>query len=355
MKRIEWIDVTRGIGMLLIVIGHSLMNYTNSDFSKAVFAVNVPIFFVLSGYLFKVKPLGKVARGGLDNLLLPYIGTALIIVILSIIAVHFPHLKGLQSPGSGKQMLLAAGYGIGSPTTLNLGAFQLFIPAIGAIWFLLAMLIGNLLFNGIVRLAELTRYSMILTLVLSMITALLGFTTAKALILPWSINAALISPIFYWFGYALRHYDLVENGTSYYFIVGIVLWVISTCAGFFFMNVAFATNPLLAVLGGMGGSYALIVIAKWTVAHVTRLTMLTKLGKYSLIAMCFHDVDLDNFSLPNRVFALLSTAGFSLVGVVAVVALHLVVIALMIIVIPQIPGLRNVYLHRQFGFKITTN
>src|SRR5699024_5893420 len=63
MKRITWIDISRAIGMLAIIIAHSLNSYTGNYFSNILFAVNVPIFFVLSGYLHKDKSYSKIITG----------------------------------------------------------------------------------------------------------------------------------------------------------------------------------------------------------------------------------------------------------------------------------------------------
>lgn len=49
--------MARGIAIIMIVITHSLSQYSRSFFSALLFAVNVPIFFILSGYLFKEKDL----------------------------------------------------------------------------------------------------------------------------------------------------------------------------------------------------------------------------------------------------------------------------------------------------------
>ena len=49
-KRIIWIDLVRAFGMLMIICGHSLAN-PNGNVGNMVYAINVPIFFVLSGYL----------------------------------------------------------------------------------------------------------------------------------------------------------------------------------------------------------------------------------------------------------------------------------------------------------------
>lgn len=55
-KRIGWIDFARAVGMLMIITTHSLVGvYASGIVGKLLFAVNVPIFFVLSGYLFKEK------------------------------------------------------------------------------------------------------------------------------------------------------------------------------------------------------------------------------------------------------------------------------------------------------------
>lgn len=53
-KRIEWIDIAKGIGMLLVIFGHFGMNPAGKEaisFIKSSF--HMPLFFVLSGLLFK--------------------------------------------------------------------------------------------------------------------------------------------------------------------------------------------------------------------------------------------------------------------------------------------------------------
>ncbi|WP_057743683.1 acyltransferase family protein [Liquorilactobacillus capillatus] len=83
MKRVEWIDVVRGLAMVMIVVGHSLYGYTFSAFARTLFAVHVPVFFVLSGYLFTQKKWKVLFHKGKLNLLLPYMATCLLIIILS--------------------------------------------------------------------------------------------------------------------------------------------------------------------------------------------------------------------------------------------------------------------------------
>lgn len=50
MKRESRIDVSRGIGILLVTLGHSL--YINYYFKKWIYSFHMPLFFFISGYLF---------------------------------------------------------------------------------------------------------------------------------------------------------------------------------------------------------------------------------------------------------------------------------------------------------------
>lgn len=44
-KRIQWIDIARGIAILLVIIGHSLGNYWPGYLGNFIFVVHMPIFF----------------------------------------------------------------------------------------------------------------------------------------------------------------------------------------------------------------------------------------------------------------------------------------------------------------------
>ena len=52
-KRIEWIDICRGLAIILVIIGHSNLE-TGMAFNlkSIIYSFHMPLFFVLSGYLF---------------------------------------------------------------------------------------------------------------------------------------------------------------------------------------------------------------------------------------------------------------------------------------------------------------
>lgn len=75
MKRIGWIDVAKGIGVILVVLGH--MPTVPRILRLWIFSFHMPLFFFVSGYLFKPSttstPFGTVLCSKAKKLLLPYL------------------------------------------------------------------------------------------------------------------------------------------------------------------------------------------------------------------------------------------------------------------------------------------
>lgn len=47
-NRIEWIDTAKGIGIILVLLGHADFE----PFSKIIYMFHIPLFFFISGFLF---------------------------------------------------------------------------------------------------------------------------------------------------------------------------------------------------------------------------------------------------------------------------------------------------------------
>lgn len=72
-QRIDWIDIAKGIGIILVVLGHCVVK---TDFThKFIFSFHMPLFFILSGYCFHVEKyenIKEVFCKRAKALLLPY-------------------------------------------------------------------------------------------------------------------------------------------------------------------------------------------------------------------------------------------------------------------------------------------
>lgn len=345
-RRIDWIDIVRAVGMFLIIMGHTLEVYTYSIVGKLIFAVHVPVFFVLSGYLYKEKPFKKVFKGGNVNLLLPYLATLLNVVIITRFNFIFPNwIYNLDM----RSFWVSAIYGSG--TTLNpFWDKSLTINAIGAIWFLLAMYFGNIIFNFII---DSFRGNLYISGIVATIVTFVGFyLTDIDIWLLWSLNAAMASQLFYYSGYLIKKIDLIEKYGRFGCFTGIVLWIVSAQSGFLYLNIAYADSPILAILGGIGGSFTLMYLAKILCETKADLKAVKYYGQMSLIVLCVHLIDLNSLAISGKIYGTLAqTTGNQILAVSMEILYRFLLTVVGIIIIPKLPIVRSFYLNRTYPFR----
>ena len=69
-NRITYVDAFKGIGIILMIMGHISFGEL---FSKFIHAFHMPLFFIASGYLYKKMPVGGVIYKRIKRFILPYI------------------------------------------------------------------------------------------------------------------------------------------------------------------------------------------------------------------------------------------------------------------------------------------
>lgn len=84
-KRLEYIDIAKGIGILLVVMAHNDFALVSPFFYKFIYAFHMPLFFFVSGMFFKADlPFLTVLRRRFDTLLKPYLFTILLIYFMTL-------------------------------------------------------------------------------------------------------------------------------------------------------------------------------------------------------------------------------------------------------------------------------
>ena len=84
-KRIEYIDIARGIGILLVVLGHNDFGYISPFGYKLIYSFHMPLFFFLSGYFLNVSvPFVDFFKKRFNSLLKPYFFTIFLIYFTSV-------------------------------------------------------------------------------------------------------------------------------------------------------------------------------------------------------------------------------------------------------------------------------
>ncbi|MBK9924867.1 MAG: acyltransferase family protein [Anaerolineales bacterium] len=84
-KRIEYIDIARGIGILLVVLGHNDFGYISAFVYKVIYSFHMPLFFFLSGYFLNASiPFFDYLKKRFHSLLKPYLFTIFLIYFTSV-------------------------------------------------------------------------------------------------------------------------------------------------------------------------------------------------------------------------------------------------------------------------------
>lgn len=73
--RYTWLDSLKGLGIVLVVLGHAS---TIGVLNTSLYAFHMPLFFIISGLLFKERPLGETVARKARRLLVPYLVFALL-------------------------------------------------------------------------------------------------------------------------------------------------------------------------------------------------------------------------------------------------------------------------------------
>ena len=166
--RINYIDFLRAYGILVMIMGHVGFG---GIFDKWIHTFHMPMFFIISGYFYKDKPLSILVVRRLKTVLLPYVFFGLIACLL-----YFAEIR--QIDFAVFKILLWEN------TALN------GVPLAGAIWFLAAMFLADVFFCLINKIS--TNINVITTVVVLVTIAGMVFATYLPFRLPFAADVAMV-------------------------------------------------------------------------------------------------------------------------------------------------------------------
>ncbi|MCT3065859.1 acyltransferase family protein [Lactiplantibacillus pentosus] len=345
-KRVMWIDIARGIAMLSMIVGHSLFQFAFSDVGRYIYAVHMPLFFILSGYLYREKTYEKELKGAAKNLLLPYLATSLIMIAVFFVAQLKSPWLVQNYPASFSDLVSAIFYGIGVGSKLP---FPTYIYPIGALWLLMAMMVALQIFNLIIVATKNMSNKRFIRPFIIGILGILGKLTATFWLFPLSLNAALFALVFLYAGYLMREENILENISYVLVIIGLFAWIIAASNQMFQLAMVEAPDALLSIVGALGGSLVVVKFSQWIVKAKGVAKVLGKIGQFSIIVLCFHNIDLTFSMVPTMILS----AGFTenIVLKIVIINLYRLIIPLLaLLIVPKIPGVRSLFMNRQYPF-----
>ena len=270
-------DIMKGIGILLVLLGHV---WPPLPFiHKVAASFHMPMFFIVAGYFSKsfseVLSLGDTIQHYAKRLLLPYLVTMVAICLWIL-------LKACLGVVSWDEVLTRI------VSILWADVNSLHLPfgktGIGVVWFLFALFWTKVL---LLIITKWEKWVLPISVVISLGALLLHKVFPYSI---WCISIACVCLPFVAFGWWIRRHNLP------WYIWGCL--VIGWGLALLFSNLDLYTYTLncypIDVLGGIGGSFVLYLLSKCVVKIQGTLVLkcLQYLGGISLAIMCVHDFEI---------------------------------------------------------------
>jgi len=271
--RVVYIDLFRGVGVLLMILGHLGLG---KAFDHYIHAFHMPMFFFVSGFFFKPAKgmaafLGKKAR----TLLLPYAVFGLGHYLLNI-------LMGGDAVAPLKHLLFVNTIGL---------------PITGALWFLTALFVTELVYHLLNRCLA-NRKLLHLAVI---IIALAGNLLPKALPfrLPYAMDAGFTGVGLYHLGRLFKEGLEKENSLAKRIYSGnIPACIIALIAGGFlifqnrYINMRagnYGSVPLFWI-NALLTTVALMILCRRLYRGQRMLSPLLRLGRNSIVFLCTNEL-----------------------------------------------------------------
>ncbi|WP_313098785.1 acyltransferase family protein [Epilithonimonas sp.] len=183
LKRIDWIDWAKAIGIFLVVFAHVPFD---REIRNIIYSFHMPLFFIISGFLHKDNSLVK----NIKALIIPYL-------IYTSIALFFRLLFSENIWGDFKTGIIGILYGVGYNTQNS------FMPNVPC-WFFISLFWVKLFYQF--SLKRLKVISMIL--ILTFLIILLKYFKSRNIDLLLSLDSAIMALPFYYCGTLFKRYKI---------------------------------------------------------------------------------------------------------------------------------------------------
>ncbi len=297
-NRYNWLDISKGFGIIFVVIGHVLMPTVNM-LTIFIYSFHIPLFFIVAGYTYN----GEKYRNNLHlyihkrgrQLLIPYITLyGLILLIWIIFAPYFSDTVPFNV------MAMSLIYGNG--------------PSLNHphVWFLSALFFAFVIFVGFEKILWNRKWAVgVLIILFSTLGIYVNQLFAPNLV-PWHLDAVLFCSTFIFIGNLLRDVKISDYlakkkiSISLIFILFPALVIISQYNGWVDIAQGFyGNNAYILLLTGTIGTILLFAISSLIESTSHNIVQFTKfLGQKSQVIYEVHPLFIYAFMPISLLFAI---------------------------------------------------
>jgi fucose 4-O-acetylase-like acetyltransferase len=328
-KRMMWLDIAKGLAIILMVLGHCLSDQTAlHDF---IYSFHMPLFFLAAGFTMRAKPRDVVVKSSARRLLVPYFVVCGILFAFAFVQPHMVNAS-LDTQRPWYVVLVEIMYAAGDQGDFFGHHYQ----AIGALWFLPCLFVARIILNEILlrgqqvealamgdsaESAPLARPSRFVQLARRMqrslpallrtflgvrpqlaqplfesacvgATLIAGIAIGSVVRLPFDIDTAMVCTLFMYAGVLTKRYDLMHAPLAFWLVIA-AAWlsypVLGTSEIAEQAYVQQPTSLITAIAGSLMVMKGCMLLERLNLSVLNR--GLAWYGITSLYVLCVHRVE----------------------------------------------------------------
>ncbi|MCI7442941.1 MAG: acyltransferase family protein [Clostridium sp.] len=283
-RRIDYIDIAKGIGIILMVMGHSLG--TEFKLKTFIYLFHMPLFFFISGYFIKDESFNNIKKfffKKVKGIYWPFLKYSLIFVILNNVFVYL-HIYNNNGYYSIIQSIKAI---------IDCFLFRRVDQLLGAFWFFGVLFLAEIIFvltgNIIVKLVKNNQDIVIgiisfIYFIIGAILSILNFS------LPKRLHLIFIPIFFIYLGYLYRKCEeKIKYNVAIFIPFIIILFMLTYKNIKVEMSANSYSNILMFIVGALLGIYCTFYISKLISGKCNYMKKFTiYAGKNTIIIMALH-------------------------------------------------------------------
>lgn len=270
MQRIKWIDSCKGVGILLVILGHMMCigsEYRIEHFLDfSIYSFHMAFFFILSGITFNSdKQFSIFIKNKCSRLLLPYL-------FFCVMDTVTDYLKYKEFQLNGKLI-----------NTLLFTCQSKF----SGLWFFIVLFVTSILLYGIEKYISRQWIQISIIIILIILNRVCFY---RNIYLPFSLEECFLALPFMYVGSKTK---LLFKYEKIIFLISVLTWCISfgihMALGYASISLwnSDVQNVILYLLQGFCASYVLIFMVKY-ICSKTKISILEKLGNETAFMYGIH-------------------------------------------------------------------
>lgn len=315
-KRVEWIDIGKGIAMLCVIYGHVVIDKSATS-AIAVHSFHMPLFFVFAGYTFNLKSMKEVLQQSVRRLLYPYVLLFLLQSIplflrsesitpefLSSQALRFFFASAVRSPN----------YGIGS---------------VGILWFLVVLFVSRIVLNLVLMVRAGDSGSTLKYLIVLGGSSCVGILIGCHYFLPLSLDVVPLATSYMFAGYLAKEHGIMSKSLHPMAVVSLAaVWLLAIRSGWYSIGErAYGSLPI-SILGSVAGTLLVAKLCQKLEAFGGILKRpLVFIGANSLLVFAAHAIEMGYVKWAS--YPLIKVSGHSLLIQLCVRYLFIILVVLL--------------------------